>query len=138
MGLPLPSNYVGLLYENSVSGSNAGTNYGTHIAILPAYDVDDGSHEAMFAGHNNAHEVAHYYWSGNANWVDEGAADLMAAFMDGARNGHPADVTNPPCPHAGNIAELESLGIAQGGIEFGCNYSLGERLFLDLYRSLGK
>ena len=35
MGSPLPTKYVGLLYENAVSGSNAGTNFGTHIAILP-------------------------------------------------------------------------------------------------------
>ena len=50
MGVPLPTGYVGLLYENAVSGSNVGTNFGTHIAILPEYDVDDGSHEAEFAG----------------------------------------------------------------------------------------
>ena len=47
MGLPLPTRYVGLLYENAVSGSSAGTNFGTHVAItLPEYDIDDGSREA--------------------------------------------------------------------------------------------
>ncbi len=137
MGTALPTNYVGLLYENAVSGSFAGTNFGTHIAILPKYDIDDGSHEAEFAGSNIAHEVAHYYWSGNADWVDEGAADLMASISEEARTGHPVGVTNRPCAHAGNIAELESLGIAQGGIEFDCNYSLGERIFVDLHRTLG-
>ena len=138
MGLPLPTKYVGLLYENSVSGSNAGTNFGTHIAILPAYDIDDGSHEAQSSGSTIAHEVAHYYWSGNEDWVDEGAADFMASIVEGARTGQPIDVTNPPCGYAGTIAELESLGIAQDDIEFGCNYSLGERLFLNLYRTLGE
>ena len=69
MGAPLPTNYVGLLYENAVSGSNEGENSGTHIAVLPSYDVDDGSHEATLAGSVIAHEVAHYYWSGNADWV---------------------------------------------------------------------
>ena len=56
MGSPLPTKYVGLLYENAVSGSNAGTNFGTHIAILPKYDSD----EEPFSGSAIAHEVAHY------------------------------------------------------------------------------
>ena len=42
MGLPLPTNYVGLLYEDAVYGANAGANFGTHIAILPKYDVATG------------------------------------------------------------------------------------------------
>ena len=66
----LPTNYVGLLYENAVLDSYAGTNYGTHVAILPKYDVDDGSYEAVSVGRVIAHEVAHYYWSGNKDWVD--------------------------------------------------------------------
>ena len=32
---------------------------------------------------------------------------------------------------------MEGLRISRGDIEFGCNYSLGERLFLDLNRTLG-
>ena len=47
-------------------------------------------------------------------------------------------VTNPPCAYAGNIAELESLGVSRNDIEFRCNYSLGERLFADLYLTLGE
>ena len=81
MGSPLPTKYVGLLYENAVSGSSAGTNFGTHIAILPKYDIDNDSHEAQLSGSAIAHEVAHYYWSGNEDWVDEGAADFMASIV---------------------------------------------------------
>ncbi len=60
MGEPLPTQYIGLLYEDAVIGAFAGTNFGTHIAIRPKYDVDDDSHEADFAPLNIAHEVAHY------------------------------------------------------------------------------
>ena len=137
MGLPLPTNYVGLLYEDAVYGSNAGANFGTHIAILPNYDVADGSYEAEFAGSVIAHEVAHYYWGDNQGWVDEGAANFMASFIDGSRTGRPVAVSNPPCGHAGSLAGLESLGISVGDVEYLCNYSLGERLFVDLYRTLG-
>ena len=137
MDSPLPTKYVGLLYENAVSSSTAGTNFGTHIAILPEYDIDDDSQEAESSGSTIAHEVAHYYWSGNEDWVDEGAADFMASIVEGARTGQPIGVTGPPCGYAGSIAELESLGISRGDIEFRCNYSLGERLFVDLHLTLG-
>ena len=137
MDSPLPTKYVGLLYENAVSSSTAGTNFGTHIAILPEYDIDDDSQEAESSGSTIAHEVAHYYWSGNEDWVDEGAADFMASIVEGARTGQPIGVTGPPCGYAGSIAEMESLGISRGDIEFRCNYSLGERLFVDLHLTLG-
>ena len=138
MGVPLPTGYVGLLFEDAVAGSSPGANFGTHIAILAEFDVDDGSHEAKITGRALAHEVGHYYWSGNEDWVDEGAADFMASVIEGVRTGSPIGANNPPCGHAGNISELESLGIDQGDVEFGCNYSLGERLFGDLYRMLGE
>ncbi len=138
MGTRLPTNYVGLLYENAVPESAAGANFGTHIAILPQYDIHDGSADAEFAGSNIAHEVAHYFWSGNANWVDEGAAEFMAAISELDRIGRPIGADNAPCPHARNIAELERLDITMDDAEFGCNYSLGERLFLDLNRTLGE
>ncbi len=138
MGAPLPTNYVGLLYENAVDGSFAGTNFGTHIAIIPEYDIDGGTADAEFASFAIAHEVAHYYWSGNADWVDEGAAEFIASNIERDRTGNQIDATNAPCAHVRNIAELESLEVARDGVEFGCNYSLGERLFLDLNRTLGE
>lgn len=133
MGAPLPSNYVGLLFENAVSGGFAGTNFGSHIAILPKFDVDDGTHEAQFAPHSIAHEVAHYYWSGNADWVDEGVADFMASAIEERRTGHPVGITNDPCAYAATIADLDSLDTDRSSDAFYCNYSLGERLFVDMY-----
>ena len=138
MDVPLPTNYVGVLYENAVFASNAGTNFGTHVAILPKYDVDDGGHEAAYAGPINAHEVAHYYWSGNEDWVDEGAANFLASIIDSSRPGSALGITRFPCAYADSIAELESLGVVRGDVEFYCNYSLGERIFADLRRALGE
>lgn len=137
MGVPFPTGHVVLLYENAVHGSNVGANSGTHIAIRPEFDVDDGSNEASFAGRSKAHEVAHYYWSGNADWVDEGAAEFMASAIDGMRTGQPIGIIHAPCGYARSIAELETLRVSRGDLEFECNYSLGERLFVDLYRVLG-
>ena len=138
MERPLPTNYVGVLFEESVASSFAGTNFGTHIAIRPKYDVDDGSRDADFAPRNIAHEVSHYYWSGDADWVDEGMANFMEAAIENRRTGAPMIPTNAPCAYAADIAHLEALSPADAATAFGCNYSLGERLFLDLRRALGE
>lgn len=137
MGVPFPTKHVVLLYENAVTASFAGTNFGTHIASLPKYDSDDDSHEAAYAGNHTAHEVAHYYWSGNKDWIDEGAANFMAAIIENARTGRPLSADDFPCAYADSIAELESLNVVRGDSAFNCNYALGERLFLDLHHTLG-
>ena len=139
MGVPFPTNYVGWLVGDAVTPTFGGNYYGTHIVTLPKYDVDDGSHEAEFASSLVAHEVAHYYWSGNSNWVDEGASDFMASTSENARTGGSIEVTNDPCGYVRTIAELENLDVtSEDGTDsaFTCNYALGERLFIDLYRSM--
>ena len=137
MGLPLPTRYVGLLYEHAVTGGFAGTNFGTHIAVRPEYDVGYGSEDVDSPGVIVAHEVAHYYWTGNADWLDEGAANILATLVENGRTGRPVVADNRPCSYARSIEELEQLDSERGDVEFDCNYSLGERLFLDLRRTLG-
>ena len=138
MGLPLPTNHIVVLYEDAVGGGSAGTNYQTNITILQKYDVDEGSgYDAESAGAILAHEVAHYYWSGNAEWVDEGAAEFMASVLESARTGESLRANNEPCAHASNIADLLNLETSNGVYVSDCNYSLGERLFLDLYLEQG-
>ncbi len=137
MGARLPTNHIGLLYENAVSSTAAGQNFGTHMAILPDYDTPEETDDTGFSGFLIAHEVAHYYWSGNSEWVDEGAAEFMASAIESVRTGRPIEATNSPCVYADNIAQLESLDITRDDSAFGCNYSLGERLFLDINRTLG-
>ena len=137
MGAPLPVGYVGVLFEQAVAGSSAGTNFGgTSIAIRPKFDVDDRSHEADFAGHIIAHEVAHYYWNNNADWIDEGASEVMASLSENIRTRRPLEPANYPCASAPNLAALETLHAMPESEAFSCNYSLGERIFLDLYRNL--
>ena len=137
MAEPFPTKYVALLFEEAVSGSNVGTNFGTHIAVLPEYDVGDRSHEAMNVPRIIAHEVAHYYWSGNRGWVDEGASDFMASVFESLHTDKLPKATKHPCAYARAIATLEEMDVAKGSAAFACNYALGERLFLDLHRMLG-
>ena len=136
MKAPLPTNYVAVLYGPAVAGAFAGTNFGTHIVILPDYDVDDDSSYAAAAGHIIAHEVAHYYWSGNADWIDEGASEFLAAVSEFLRTGKAIAPSNPPCATARAIQTLDAMDLTPESAGFECNYSLGERLFIDLYHSM--
>ena len=135
---PLPTNYVGLLFEDAVPEHSGAVNSGTHITMRPEYDAADGSYEADAAGHLIAHEVSHYYWTGNADWIDEGMAELFATLVEHDRTGLAVEYRNWPCPFVRTIAGLEALAPRQTDDAFPCNYSLGERFFIDLLRVHGR
>ena len=140
MGTPFPTKHVAVLVADAVVGG--GTNYWTHIAIFPESDVDDDSGEALRLPSLMTHEVAHYYWRGNKEWIDEGAATSMEFTVEKANAGRPIIADNYPCPYFSSLIYLVKADIlhpGRGGTfdEFRCNYSLGERIFLDMYRNLG-
>ena len=137
MGVPFPTRHVALLYESAFSERAVGSHFGSHIAVSPRYDTDDGSSDASYAPFLVAHEVAHYYWTGNMDWLDEGAADLMAVVILQAERGRPIAPTMAACSEADSIAELESLDSSKIDAALQCNYALGNRLFVGLKRKLG-
>ncbi|MXZ90889.1 MAG: M1 family metallopeptidase [Chloroflexi bacterium] len=145
MGEPFPVRYVGILFKDAVHApeGSAGVNFGHVITQRARYDVDDGSRAAEFLPSLTAHEIAHYYWAGDEDWIDEGAATFMEFIVENARTGAPMTADGAPCAYFANLGELDRANPrhpSDGGpwSEFGCNYSLGERLFLDLYRTLGR
>ena len=138
MGEPFPTQYVGLLYENALSSHAAGGNNRTIMVIRPEYDRTEYDVYGGYSPGIIAHEVAHYYWRGNADWVDEGMAELMASAIENRRVGTPVKVTRPPCEFAQSLKELEALAPKPGEDAFRCNYSLGEGLFVSLLRTQGK
>jgi hypothetical protein len=138
MSEPLPTNYVAWYFDDSIRATAGGTNFGTHITSKLHYDVENG-YSWKRAPFHIAHEVAHYYWTGNQRWINEGAAELLGSISEYARIETPVEATNYPCASVKTIAELEAL--KPGDLEtkgFNCNYSLGEALFLDLYHTLGE
>lgn len=137
MGVPMPATYIALLYDDAVFPGSGGTNFGTHMAMQLLYDVEN-SVWWEYTPFVIAHEVAHYYWRGNQDWVDEGAAEILGSISEFAREETQIGVTNYPCAAAETIRELEAMDPeALGTRGFNCNYALGERLFLDLYHALG-
>ena len=137
MAEPFPRRHVTLLFEETVSNSERGAYFGSHIAVRPEYDDGDEDPEADAARRVIVRQAARYYWNGNRDWVDEGASDFMASIAESARTGLPVDPVNPPCAHVQTIAALERLNEGRGYDAFDCADALGERLFLDLYLTLG-
>ena len=137
MGAALPANYIGLLFGTAVLGYSHGTHYGDYFVMLPEYDADDGSDSAEYAGHLMAHEVAHFYWRNNPNWLDEGLAELLAAISENERTGAAVTIDYSYCPAGDNIALLERLDAAGVIYDYRCNYALGGQFFLELYETVG-
>ena len=80
-----------------------------------------------------ASAIARYYWNGNAEWLDVGAAQYMAAVAESSASGRELRVRNLPCGNARDIMTLEGL---TPSVYPECERSLGERLFHDLDRHL--
>ena len=124
-----------------VAGTAAGTNYQTHVTLKPAIDANE---TPDFAPHAVFHEIAHYYLYAKPAWYAEGGADLAASYARYVTAGEPIEATNSPCAAAISLNELERLlpddeEAAQSDPDlWQCNYALGERLMLALYRKLGE
>ena len=135
MGVPFPTNHLVWFFDDH--SSSPGHHTGLHITSNPELD-DIGYGGPRYA----AHESGHYHWTphkthwiGNAiqNWMAEGAADFLAMISENARVGRPMVANRAPCL-LDNIRDLE----VSESDESGCKYRLGQRLFLDLYHSLGE
>lgn len=137
MGEPLHRRYVALLFADAVPDYSAGANFGTHIAVRPQYDSPAADYPARNSGRAIAHEVAHYYWAGNAPWLDEGSAEGLAALFAASHWGGDPMPNHYPCASVSGIRDLAGPDYARGAAGEQCPYALGERLFLDLRRALG-
>ena len=141
MGLPLPTTYVALVYADSFYAwdSPAGASYSDHIVISPEYDLSPNT-EDWFPSLLIAHELAHYFWTGNSDWIDEGIAEVLAILIENGYSGRPIVATGDhQCAAVATIAALESRLRARGNADAleDCSRYLGEQLFLGLHRELG-
>ena len=137
MSVPFPDEYVRWLFVDDPE-QVLGLYHGTHVSSIAESDLEYGSFEEAELGSLAGHELAHYYWHGDSAWIGEGVANVLRVLSDNIRNGSPIEPVNPPCPYVRTLSELEGYTATEGENIFNCNYSLGERFFLDLYRSLGQ
>lgn len=126
MRMPLPTdNVIVVVDDRAATGGFFGTNHGFAIGL--EQEAETKSPERVL--NVLVHEVAHYWWHSNADWIDEGVADTIAATAS-EQQGH-TFTANPnrrqDCA-AVNISEIGDAPRSYRG-QFYCNYYLGEKLF---------
>ena len=126
MQLPLPTaNVIVVVDDRAATGGFFGTNHGFAIGLQQESETKAPERLLNIL----VHEVAHYWWGGNADWIDEGVADTIAATAS-TQQGH-TFAANPnrrqDCA-AVNISEIGDAPRSNRG-QFYCNYYLGEKLF---------
>ena len=142
MGEPFPVNLVLLLYADAVQPGFVGHNSGTNIVVHPDFDRDDASSEADEAEFIILHEVAHFYWhSSSHSWLDEGAAEfLAAAYAEHSIGFDMTDISSTGVMSDYDCADgttLKSLEGMPGPQAEDCAYALGLLFFMDLHQAVG-
>ena len=139
MQMPFPTGHVIVVLDDSaVTSGYAGTSYGFAFSYSPEYETRQGTYEWRKLQAGFVHELAHYYWLGHADWIDEGAANTFE-YMYGIENGLSRGQLRTKRKHC-EVHDLEMLAVldpAQNNGAYYCNYYLGERLFRELLDLLG-
>ena len=139
-GLALPVDHVIIMLdENAVIDKYAGTNYGFAFSYLPKYEVtQQGTREWRRLRLGFVHETAHYFWSGNEDWIDEGLADLyeyLFGLQLGLSHGQLQNMRKGCEAH-----DLEMLSEwdpdSSERDRYHCAYYLGQLFFQDLFASM--
>ena len=140
MDRPLPTDHVILvLYDGAYPEGYEGANFGFAISYNPEREQPGNRWSWWNFRKGLAHEVAHYFWRGNENWIDEGLATafeqtygLSIGLSSGQLEEHRRDC------EVHNLEALSAGPPEQGGSQFHCNYYLGSRLFNDLRGAMGE
>ena len=133
MELPLPVQHVTVVFLDYLGEGYGAFNAYSYMAALTLYDQDGYALSVL------PHEVSHYYWRNNHAWVDEGAATFMARVVGDNPTGERLDRWGMVHRYPSTLSELERL-LSAGMVDhyvWGANYSLGDRLYSELYRALG-
>ena len=140
---PFPTPAIVVHVTDYVAGVAAGTNYQTHVTLKKKIDANE---QPDLAVHAIYHEIAHYYLYAEPAWYAEGGADFAASYARHVTAGAPIEATNTPCAVAASLSEVErrlpadarNASVDADADLWQCNYALGERLMLALYRKLGE
>ncbi len=139
MQQPLPvSHVITVLNDNAVTGGSAGTNHGNAISYKPEYEEGQYPYDRYEFQAGLVHEVAHYYWSGNDDWIDEGLANVFE-FSHGINSGIGRGLLKNRRDNCEvhDLEMLSGLNPDKADSQFICNYYLGQLLFQELWDNLG-
>ncbi len=135
MGKALPTDFVPIAIHD---GPSEGANNGISIRIDRVIDTNAVSDRLRL--NVIAHEIGHYYWhlpGAEYDWLAEGAAAYVGAYAEKKEYNDDDLYTHwYPFPYYRTVEHLRAdapTEVSSGTI---CNYSLGERLFINLGRSM--
>ena len=126
---PLPTNYVAL-YFGALGPNYGANNWWTHMAMRQSSDGPEEYARTV------AHEVGHYYFrDSSVTWINEGTANIMHILAEYKRTGSPLEthLKNRRCDDS-----IKTLAATELLEESSCARNLGERFFVELYRTLGE
>lgn len=135
MAQPLPTDFVGVLVASAPA---AGANNQISIWMDSTFDTSSVSdrHRQRVVGH----EIGHYWWAvpgAGTDWLSEGAASYVGAYTVWSQfDDNDLYVDTYPCAYYRTIEHLRADNPQDGSWGSLCNYSLGERMFINLDRSM--
>ena len=133
MALPLPTDHIIVVFDDrAVPSGYGGANHGFAVSVQQQSELTANEYQQNSLQNTFHHEVSHYWWRGNADWIDEGTADTLAAtasLSEGATI--PAQPNQRKNCTARNLSEIGDVARANLD-QFHCNYYLGEKLFREL------
>ena len=139
VGLPLPVDHViVMLNDHAFTDKYAGTNFGFAYSYKPEYEAAQGTSEWRHLQTGFVHETAHYFWTGNEDWIDEGLANIVE-YQFGLQMGlsHGQLQTKRENCEAHDLKMLSEWDPDSGDVDrFHCSYYLGQPLFQDLLASM--
>ncbi len=136
MGVALPQRQVTYLFAEGIHRGFGGTNSWRFIGGLPWLDKPSYPERTF---RSLVHETSHYYWRGGQFWLNEGTTQLLEAVASNLKTGSAIAPEYRLCSDPHTIADAEKLEISPTySVDILCHYSLGERIFHDLYRTLGE
>ena len=139
MQMPLPTEHVIVVFDDgAITSGFAGANYGFGFSYAPEYETRQDTYEWRHLQAGFVHEVAHYYWRGNADWIDEGVANTVE-YVYGIENGLSRGQlkTRRGTCDAHDLAMLAMWDPSPNQSAYRCNYYLGGHLFMEMLETLG-
>ncbi len=123
---PFPIRHVTLLFSDWPEGSPVVAINNHHsLTAGTVLDVGDGDPMAPISSYIIAHEIAHFYWTGHSDWLDEGAAELIARAATASEEVPYRPEWACELSESITVANLEALQLRPDQPGYSCNYVLG-------------
>ena len=128
--VPLPTHNVLIHYGGALPQSARSAN--TFISIS-----QEAGHDAPNQFHWTLHELVHYWFNSNEEWLDEGMAQALTSIIQADGEPPTLPTTSTSCSDTARITHILKVTLDPIGVSSSCTYALGERFMQTLYKEAG-